>query len=128
MKHWQEGLVSIEHISGIPGMVGVKMKLNYKLWKKNMSLIETITHRDLPHEFHGTYTAEGVTNTQENYFEELPDGKTKWTSISDFMPLNFMMRAMLWLMPKAFKKQSSKFMNDFKRFAEKGISVDDATA
>ncbi|HLT33540.1 MAG TPA: SRPBCC family protein, partial [Aquaticitalea sp.] len=88
MKHWQKGLVSIEHISGVPGMVGAKMKLNYQMGKKKMALIETITHRNLPHEFHGTYSAEGITSLQENYFETLPNGKTKWTSVNDFMPLN----------------------------------------
>ena len=27
MKHWQEGLVSAEHISGTPGEFGAQMKL-----------------------------------------------------------------------------------------------------
>ena len=30
MKHWQRGLVSAEHVSGDPGQLGAKMKLNYK--------------------------------------------------------------------------------------------------
>lgn len=128
MKHWQKGLMKVEHISGEPGMVGAKMKLFYKTDKRTMEMIETITHRNLPHEFHGTYSVKGIDNIQENYFEEIEPARIKWTSVSDFLPLNFTMSAMLWLMPKAFKKQSVQYMRDFKNFAEKGISVANATA
>jgi len=123
IKHWQRGLVSTEHISGNPGRYGAKMKLTYKLGKREMELIETVTHRNLPYEFHGTYDAKGVHNIQENYFEETPEGYTKWTSKSEFIPLGFTMRLMTILMPGAFKKQSFQYMKDFKNFAEKGISV-----
>ncbi len=127
MKHWQRGLVTIEHISGIPGMVGAKMKLIYKFGKQTMEMVETITHRKLPNEFHGIYSVKGIDNLQENYFVETENGSTKWTSISNFLPLNFNTRAMLWLMPNAFKKQSIRYMLDFKNFAEKGTSVSHAT-
>lgn len=127
MKHWQRGLVSIEHVSGVPGMVGAKMKLVYKIGKRPMEIIETVTHSKLPNEFHGIYSVEGIDNLQENYFVETENGSTKWTSISDFLPLNFNMTAMLWLMPQAFKKQSKRYMLDFKNFAEKGTSVSHAT-
>lgn len=128
MKHWQKGLVSIEHVSGNPGMVGAKMKLHYYFGKRTMEIMETITHSDLPHEFHATYSTNSMLNMQKNYFEALAQEKTKWTSVSDFMPLTFTMRAMLWIMPKAFKKQSRNYMMDFKNFAEKGISVADEKA
>ncbi|MEO6348965.1 MAG: SRPBCC family protein [Aquaticitalea sp.] len=123
MKHWQRSLASIEHVSGIPGMIGSKMKLNYKVEKRNIEIIETITHRNLPYELHGFYSAKGIDNFQENYFEETPNGTSKWISKSEYLPLNLMMAAMLWLMPKTFKKQSKQYMMDFKNFAENGISV-----
>ncbi|OUR92384.1 hypothetical protein A9Q87_07860 [Flavobacteriales bacterium 34_180_T64] len=126
MKHWQKGLVSAEHISGTPGEFGAKMKLNYKFGKREMELIETITHRKIPNEFHATYNTKGVHNIQENYFEQTSNGHTKWTSKSEFIPLNLMMRVMTFIMPGAFKKQSKKYMQDFKRFAEHGTSVADA--
>ena len=62
---------------------------------------------------------------QENIFEELPDGRTKWTSKTEFQFAGFMMKVMGFLMPGAFKKQSKKYMNDFKAFAESGTSVKD---
>lgn len=126
MKHWQNGLVSAEHISGTPGEIGAKMKLSYTFGKRNMALIETITKNNFPEEFHATYKAKGMHSIQENFFENTPEGYTKWISRCEFEPSGFMMRMMLFLMPGAFKKQSKKYMIDFKNFAEKGISVADA--
>ena len=126
MKHWQEGLISAEHISGTPGEFGAKMKLKYQLGRRKMELIETITKQDFPNEFHATYTTKGVRNIQQNYFETTPEGHTKWISKNEFQPTTFMMNAMLFLMPRAFKKQTKKYMDNFKNFAEKGISVSDA--
>ncbi|WP_299225935.1 SRPBCC family protein [uncultured Psychroserpens sp.] len=123
MKHWQRGLQSTEHISGVPGELGSKIKLTYKFGKRQMEIIETITHQNFPHEFHATYNTKGMTNIQENAFTTTNDGYTKWVSKSEFIPLSFMMRAMLFFMPNAFKKQSLKYMQDFKKFAETGSSV-----
>jgi hypothetical protein len=126
MKHWQRGLTSAEHISGTPGEVGAKMQLNYKFGKREMQLIETISKRDFPREFHANYDAKGMHNVQENFFEETPDDKTKWISKCEFIPTNFMMKMMTTLMPGVFKKQSKKYMDDFKNFAENETSVADA--
>ena len=123
MKHWQKGLVATEHISGTPGEVGAKMRLKYQLGKRKFDLVETITKRNFPKEFHGTYSANNMISNQENYFEETTDGNTKWTSTSEFQPSGFAMRVMLFLMPGAFKKQSMTYMTDFKNFVEKGTSV-----
>ena len=126
MKHWQRGLVDAEHISGTPGEIGAKMKMNYKFGKREMELVETITKQSFPEEFHATYDSKGMHNIQENYFEETPQGYTKWVSKSEFVANSFMLKAMMFLMPGAFKKQSKKYMDDFKNFVEKGTSVADA--
>ena len=126
MKHWQRGLMSTEHISGNPGSLGSKIKLNYKHEKRDMEIIETITKSDFPNEFHATYNTKGMNNIQKNHFSKTSEGFTKWTSVNEFIPLNFPMRIMLFLMPSAFKKQSLKYMQDFKNFAEHGTSVANA--
>lgn len=126
MKHWQEGLASAEHISGTPGEFGAKMKLNYDFGKRKMELIETITKQDFPNEFHATYTTKGVRNIQQNYFETTTEGHTKWICKNEFQPTNFMMNAMLFLMPRAFKKQTKTYMTNFKNFTENGTSVANA--
>ncbi|MBJ7880542.1 SRPBCC family protein [Gelidibacter salicanalis] len=125
-KHWQRGLLSIEHISGTPRSVGSKMKMQYLLGKHQMALMETITHKNLPHQWHATYTTDGMDTIQENYFKTTPENYTQWTSINTFLPLNFKMRLMIYVMPRALKKQSLQYMKDFKTFVEKGISVADA--
>ena len=126
MKHWQRGLKSAEHLSGIPGELGSKMKLHYDFGSRKMDLIETVTKRNLPDEFHATYTAEGMQNIQQNFFEKVSENQTRWVSKNEFMPLSFAMKVMLFVMPKAFKKQSKTYMRDFKNFAENGTSVHEA--
>ena len=126
MKHWQRGLESTEHLSGEPGQLGSKLKLTYDFGKRKMEIIETITKSNFPNEFHASYNTKGMTNVQEHYFSETQEGHTKWKIKNKFIPLNFVMRAMMFFMPKAFKKQSKKYMQDFKNFVEKGISVANA--
>ena len=117
MKYWQKGLTSYEHISGEPGKPGAESLLKYDMGKRKIEMIETITFNDLPKEFHANFIANGVTNIQKNYFEEV-DGKTKWISDCEFK-FSGLMKLMAFFMGKgAFKKQSMCFMEDFKAFAE----------
>ena len=117
--YWQSGLISTEHISGVPGELGSKMKMNFKFGKRKMTILETITKRHLPNQLHATYVTKGMNNIQENYFTRTSNGFTKWLSKNEFSPLNFKMRLMTMLMPRVFKKQTLKYMQDFKTFAEK---------
>jgi len=123
MKYWQHGLVSYEHIGGAPGTIGSKMKLKYVMGKRKIELIEIITLYNLPYEFHATYDTDGLHNLQENYFEQTPEGHTKWISINEYIPTSFILRMMTLFMPTAFKKQSMIYLKAFKRFAEEGISA-----
>ena len=118
MSKWQPGFISLEHISGTPGQKDAKSRLKYKMGKREVEMIETITRNNLPHEFHGTYEAKNVFNIQENYFTEISPGKTKWVSDCTFR-LGGMMKLFGWLMPGMFKKQSQKYLDLFKKFAEK---------
>jgi len=118
MFKWQPGLKDITPVSGVQGEEGAKMKLNYEMGKRKIEMVETIIKKDLPREFSGTYEAKGVYNVVRNYFEETPDNKTKWVSENEFQFSNFMMKVMGFLMPGAFKKQSFKYMELFKKFAE----------
>lgn len=126
MKHWQQGLSSVEHISGIPGEFAAKMKIYFKIGKRHLSLIETITHTNPPYELHVDYAAENIDHHQENYFTAISGNQTKWTCVNEFVPLNFKMHLMLWLMPRTFKKQTLQYTKDFKNFVENGTSLADA--
>ena len=123
MKHWQHGLVNYKLLEGIPGKEGATMELEYQMGKRNMVLTETITKNQFPSEFHAKYDTKSVHNIQRNFFYEIAPNQTKWVSESEFKFAGFGMKLMGFLMPGAFKKQSLKYLKDFKNFAEHGTSV-----
>jgi hypothetical protein len=123
MKHWQKDLMSYKQLVGNPGEEGAQMELIYKMGKRELILIETILKRNLPHEFHATYDAKGAHNIQRNYFKAIDENTTKWISESEFQLIGVFMRLMGFFMPGMFKKQSLKYLKDFKAFAEEGTSV-----
>ena len=115
--NWQPELISFEHVSGEKGEVGAKSKLRYKMGKREVEMIETITVKDLPKEFSGTYEAKGVWNEVKNYFEVIDENTTRWHSDCHFEFSGFM-KIMAFIMPGMFKKQSQKYLDQFKTFAE----------
>jgi uncharacterized membrane protein len=117
MKKWMEGLQSFEHLSGTPGQPGAKSRLMFKMGKREVEMIETITVRNLPDEFSGTYEAKGVFNIVKNRFVRLSDSKTKYITDNEFQFKGFM-KLIAFFMPGAFKKQSYKYLELFKEFAE----------
>ena len=117
MIKWMEGLQSFEPLSGTPGQPGAKSRLKFKMGKREIEMIETVTVRNLPDEFSGTYEANGVYNIVKNKFVKLSETKTKYITEQEFQ-FNGFMKLMAFLMPGAFKKQSLKFLTDFKSFVE----------
>ncbi|NDV45115.1 SRPBCC family protein [Flagellimonas sediminis] len=125
MKHWQRGLTQYEQLSKNPGQEGAQMSLSYQMGKREVTLVETIIKKNLPEEMHASYDAKGVHNLQKNYFKD-EGGKTRWVTETDFQFSGFGMKLMGLLMPRAFKKQTLIYMQDFKKFAEEGISATDS--
>ena len=123
MKHWQRGLLSYELLSKDPKVNGAQMKLEYQTGKRKMTLTETITKINFPDEFHANYEAKGVKNIQHSYFLEIDPNTTKWVSETEIKFSGLGMKLIGALMPWVFKKQSRKYLNDFKNFAENGTSV-----
>ncbi|GGZ52638.1 SRPBCC family protein [Mesonia mobilis] len=123
LKHWQNGLLGAIPISGDTGEEGSKIELHYKMGKREMTMIQTVIKKKLPTEFHATYDTKGIQNTQQNYFQELNAYQTRWIVECEFLFNSFAMKVMGFLMPGAFKKQSLKYMKDFKAFVEDGESV-----
>ena len=118
LKKWQPTLLSFETIEGLPGEVGAKAKMKYKMGKKEIEMIETITENNLPYEFNATYEAKGVFNIAKNYFVEVDNNTTKYLSEQEFIFKGFM-KIIGFFMPGAFKKESMKYLIQFKDFAEK---------
>lgn len=119
LKEWQVGLQSFTHKSGTPGQEGAQSDIVYQMGKRRIEMVETITKHNLPDEFSGTYEAPGMWNLVENFFIAQDDNTTLWRTRNTFKCQTFMLKVMAFLMPGAFKKQSFKYMSDFKTFAEK---------
>ncbi|HLF63005.1 MAG TPA: SRPBCC family protein [Saprospiraceae bacterium] len=123
LKHWQPGFMSMEPLSGTPGQAGATSRLKYKIGGRELELIETITVRNLPDEFSGTYETEGMWNEVRNIFQAVDHNKTRWISYVEFRPSSFSLKLMMKLAPGAFRKQSYQFMKDFKKWAEGNADV-----
>lgn len=118
LKRWQPTLRSVEPLGGVPGQVGTQMRLRYKEGQREIVLVETITVRALPERFAGTYTMDGVHNTVDNTFDVIAADQTRWTCTSEFKFDSVWMRLMGAVAPGLFRKQTLKFMEQFKAFAE----------
>lgn len=118
LKLWQQGLLSFEPVSGTPGQPGAVSRLLYKQGKGTMQMLETITRRELPEAFDGTYDAKGVHNICKNEFHDLGGTATRWVAHNTFEFSGFM-KIIGMLFGSMFPKQSLRMMNNFKDFAEK---------
>ncbi len=125
MKHWMRGLISYEFLDDHPGEEGAKMKMRFKHRNRDMEMTETILKKNLPDEFHTQYETKGVLNIQENMFKEIGPQQTQWVSNSAFKFSSPIMKFMSPFMKGMFKKQSMQYAQDFKNFAENGVSVAD---
>jgi len=120
LKEWQDGFVSLEHLTGEPGTSGAKTRLIYKIGKHEIELIETIYAKNLPQEFSALYEAKTMTNTMTNRFTPLGENKTRYETEIEYTSFNGILpKMMALLLPGVFKKQTQKWLDQFKVFAEK---------
>ena len=123
MPYWQEGLLADEPIEGEPGQAGSRSRLRFKMGKREIEMVETIEVRDLPRQVTAFYETEGVRNRVAMRFEEVSDSTTRLVSDQEFVFEGLMMRIMGALFGSMFRKQSMKYLTDFKAFAEHGRDV-----
>ena len=117
MKEWMEGLQKVEHISGEPGKAGAKSKLHFLHKKREMVLTETILEENLPKQIKFSYESPMGYNEVEMEFEPIGDSQVKQINNSYFELKGFM-KIMGVFMKGAFKKQSLKYLDAFKQYAE----------
>lgn len=119
LKKWQEGLVSFEHETGEPGAVGATSKIIYKQGKGQFEMIETILSNNLPEEFVGEYYHKDMTNTMVNKFQEISEDQTKWTADIHYSAFRGFFPNLMGIFFKGmFRKQTQKWLDRFKTFAE----------
>lgn len=118
MKKWMPGLLSFKHLSGTPGYEGAKTRLQFQMGKREIEMVETILSRNLPEKFVSTYETKGVYNKQITSFFPVDENTTRYVSESEFQFSGLMMKVIAFLSPGSFKKQSYRYMELFKEFAE----------
>ncbi len=80
-------------------------------------MIETIKVNKLPDEFTFTYEASGLFNIVKCMFAEISESSTDLFIVQEFQ-FNGVMKILAFLIPGSFRKQSEKYLIDFKRFCE----------
>ena len=119
---WQDGFVAIESIEGEPGKTGSKSKMVYMIRDQEMEIIETIQVNILPKEKTGLYEHKHMVNTMTTRFKELSADKTLYEAEIEYTKfIGFVPKLMAFLMPGVFKKQTQKWLNQFKTFAENAV-------
>ncbi len=120
-KHWQDGFISKELISGADNEKGAVSIIKLAQGKKNtMELKETVLTANLPKEFKVLVEHVHMSNTMNNHFTAIDANTTLWTAEIDYFKVNFWpVKIMMRLFPNMFKKQGEKWWNQFKDFAEK---------
>ena len=117
---WQDGFKSFEHLSGNPGEVGAKSEMKYENGSHKIELLETIISNNLPDEFTGRYEAKQMVNTMKNTFTEISENETRWEAEIEYLSFHgFMPKLMAFLMPGMFRKQTQKWLDQFRDFCEK---------
>jgi uncharacterized membrane protein len=119
LSKWQDGYLGSEMIFGHPGEVGTRTKMKYLMGKRKIDLVEIILENKLPKEFLAKYESKTTVNTMHNVFESLSENKTRWTATIHYSSFTgFLVKAMAFLLPGMFKKQSQKWLDQFKVFVE----------
>jgi len=118
-KHWQEGFISKELLSGTAGEVGAVSLIKLDFNKDIMELTETIQVSDLPNEFKVLIEHKHMSNTMNSKFTSINDSTTLWTAEIDYFKVTFWpAKIMMRLFPNMFRKQGQKWSDNFKKFAE----------
>ena len=116
-KNWMEGLQRIERISGNPHEVGAKSDFHFLYKNKEMKISETILEQNFPHQIKFAFQSPMGYNEVEMLFEKVSENSTKQTNNSYFELKGFM-KLFGFLMKGMFKKQSMKYLTEFKKYAE----------
>jgi hypothetical protein len=117
LQKWQPTLQSFEHQSGQPGQPGAVSKLIYDENGRSVTLIETITARNKPTAFSGTYDNSAVFNVITNLFEALADDQTKWIMETEFR-FKGLFRLMAPFMKKSICQRNDEDMDRFVALVE----------
>ena len=116
LVEWQHGFISDEKVKGRKDTV--QYKLVYKAGNRNITLMESILHHDLPQRYDVLYRMKGMRNFVHNRFTSKDDGSTVWEAKHSFR-FRWLMMLVGPRMKKELEQQSRLLMKHFKTFAER---------
>ena len=120
LQHWQEGFESFKLVQGGAGEVGSKTVLTYNNKGNRFDLEETVIENNLPNVFEGEYEHITMTNRMRNSFVAIDENTTIWKAEIHYTQFNgFMMKLFGFFAKRVFKKQTQKWLDNFKVFVEK---------
>lgn len=125
LAFWQPGFISFTHESGEPGQPGAVSRIRYDHGKgREFDMIETVTVRNLPKVFSGTFEVPGMMKVEiENFFHERGPDRTLLVSKNDLQFQGFWMKLLGFFIGFCSSNESKKFMDNFKAFCETGADV-----
>lgn len=115
---WQPDLQEYQTFRGTPLEEGAKTRLVYREAKNDtVKMVETILENNLPSNIKFKHSTDGVISYQNHIFSETEDG-TLYRVDSEY-DVDGLMKILNILSPNHFPKQTRRFMESFKEFAEK---------
>lgn len=115
---WMEGLQEHKVISGKAGEKGAESTFTFDMKGRTMEMKETVLESSLPERYQVQYDAPGMVNKVGFIFSFIDGETTKIINDNEFEFSGFM-KVISVFMGGAFKKQSQKYLDDFKAAAEK---------
>lgn len=117
--NWQPEFRSVKSVEGDPNVPGTRTLMKYQSGKHNFDLIETIRVNNLPDEFLAEYETPGTCwNTMHSKFTSLAENRTLYEARIDYRFDGWMIKIMATLMPWMFRKQTQKYLDNFRDLAE----------
>lgn len=119
LKHYQDGFVRKDLVSGEPAQDGAVSKLYYVYHNRPMELTETIQSNNLPDSFEAFYHHKHMDNTMLCRFIALDESSTRIEYEFEYVRISWVLPKLMFLLfPGMFRKQGEKWMRPFKEYVE----------
>ncbi len=117
---WQDGFLKITLLEGKENEIGAKSEISFKHKNQDMILIETVLSVNFPYGKEALYEHKHMSNTQKTTFEFISNTQTRYITEVDYVKFNGILPKLMGkLFPSVFRKQSEKWMRQFKDACEK---------
>lgn len=114
---WMEGFIAHQIVSGNQGEKDAVSKFTFDMKGRTMEMNETVLESNLPEKYSVRYDGPGMVNKVSFSFSEIDEATTKIVNYNEYEFSGFM-KIIAFFMGGAFKKQSQKYLDEFKAAVE----------